>query len=64
MPFRIDTQNLVTTIISAYEPQENNLFEEKTEFYDAIVSSSVPLLFEYLPCWASEIKHFEIFSHP
>ena len=27
------TQNIETAVISAYGPQENDLFEEKTKFY-------------------------------
>ena len=37
LPLRIDTQNIVTTIISVYGPQENDLFEGKTKFYDDVV---------------------------
>ena len=37
MSLRIDTQNIVTTIISVHGQQENDLFEEKTKFYDDVV---------------------------
>ena len=37
MPIRTDTQNIVSTIISVYGPQENDLFEEKTKFYDDVI---------------------------
>ena len=33
MSLKIDTQNIVTTIITVYGPQENVLFEEKAKFY-------------------------------
>ena len=36
LSFKTDTQDIVTTIISVYGPQENDLFEEKTKFYDVI----------------------------
>ena len=32
LSLRIDTQNIVTIIISVYGPQENDLFEEKQSF--------------------------------
>ena len=32
--------------------------------WESIISSSVTLLFEHSPSWASEIEHFEIFSRP
>ena len=38
-PLRIDTQNIVTTIITVYGPQENDLFEEKTELDDVVVET-------------------------
>ena len=37
MSLRFDTQNIVTTIIPVYGPQENDLFEEKTKLYDGAV---------------------------
>ena len=37
LSLRIDTQNIVTTIITVYGPQENVLFEEKAKFYDVVV---------------------------
>ena len=33
LSLRIDTQNIVTTIISVYRPQEN----EKTKFYNGVI---------------------------
>ena len=39
MSLKIDTQNIVTTIITVYGPQENDLFEEKTELDDVVVET-------------------------
>ena len=37
MSLRIDTQNIVSTIISVYGPQKNDLFEEIKFYEDVIV---------------------------
>ena len=34
---RIDTQDIVITIISVYRTQDNCLFEEKARFYDDVI---------------------------
>ena len=37
LSLRLDTQNIVTTILTVYGLRENDLFEEKTKFYDDVV---------------------------
>ena len=37
LSLRTNTQNIVTIIIAVYGPQENDLFEEKTKFYDHVI---------------------------
>ena len=55
---------IVVYITSKYALQNKKVGKHKYKTKDWYVFSGATLLFEHLPSRASDIEHFEIFSHP